>query len=213
MTLVSTVSVFSATQVPIQMQKVRDSVRKSNIDGMKKAIDEYYQDTNCYPQTIPTCKNPLALGDLLIKDNIPCDPSTKLSYTYVPEINECPQKFQLYANLEYLSDKIIDRVGCRYGCGPECQFNFGVASSNQNLNPFCTENVPPASQTETPAPTSAPHKNEGEHEQFVCSPSGVCEEYERPEYSGCPDIYLNDPNCQNACSDKKNRCHDARGKR
>jgi len=207
--LIAGVSVFSAVEVPIQLQKARDAVRKGGLDTMKKAIDEYYQDSNCYPQTIPTCTNSLILGSLVINDNLPCDPKTSLSYTYVPEISECPKWFQLYANLEYTQDKIIDKIGCRYGCGPNCQFNYGVASPNQNLNPFCEAEIPTTPPVSSPDPLPSP---EPQQLQYVCSPSGVCEVYANPELSGCPDVYLNDPLCQDACSIRENRCHDARGK-
>ena len=209
LTLIAGVSVFSAVQVPIQLQKSRDAVRKGGLDTMKKAIDEYYQDANCYPQTVPTCTNSLILGSLVINDNLPCDPKTALSYTYVPEISECPKWFQLYANLEYTQDKIIDKIGCRYGCGPDCQFNYGVSSPNQNLNPFCQAEIPTSPPESSPDPSPSPQP---EQLQYVCSPSGVCEVYANPELSGCPDVYLNDPLCQDACPIRENRCHDARGK-
>jgi len=192
--IIGLLSIFSAIYGPAQLQKARDAVRKQQIDRIKGAIEEYYQDEDCYPQTIPNCKNSISNGNLVLLDRIPCDPLNKLSYTYVPEIAVCPKSYQLYANLEYLQDKIIDKIGCRNGCGPECQFNYGTASSNEKLNPFC-EGEPTENQL-----------------QFVCSPSGSCEIYQSPEESGCPDIYLNDPACQNKCSDPKNRCHDARGK-
>ncbi|KKP48210.1 MAG: Type II secretion system protein G [Candidatus Woesebacteria bacterium GW2011_GWA1_33_30] len=206
--IIGSASIFSVIQIPVQLQKAKDAVRKSNLDSMKKAIDEFYQDSNCYPQTIPACKNALVLGSLVIKDNLPCDPKTSLSYTYVPEISECPKWFQLYANLEYTNDRIIDKIGCRFGCGPNCQFNYGVASPNQNLNPFCEAETlsDPISSLES-SPTPIP-----EQLQYVCSPSGNCEIYANPELSGCPDVYLNDSLCQRACSERENRCHDARGK-
>ncbi|HCR36396.1 hypothetical protein A2130_04225 [Candidatus Woesebacteria bacterium GWC2_33_12] len=213
--LIGGITIFSAVEIPAQMQKVRDAVRKTHIDTMKKAIDEYYQDSGCYPQTIPTCKNSLILGDLVIKDNLPCDPKLKLSYTYVPEVSECPKWFQLYANLEYTSDSIIDRVGCRNGCGPICQFNYGAASSNQKLNPFCEQSSPsaPGAPASEPSPSPDPDPEGSEIQlQYVCSPSGACEAYIDPALSGCPNVYLNDPLCQNACEDRDNRCHDSRGK-
>lgn len=213
--LIGVITVFSATEVPAQMQKSRDAVRKVHIDTVKKVIDEYYQDAGCYPQTIPTCKNSLILGDLVIKDNIPCDPKSKLSYTYVPEISDCPKWFQFYTNLEYTSDSIIDKVGCRNGCGPVCQYNYGVASSNQKLNPFCEQSStpPPGPPGSEPSPSPDPDPLGSEIQlQYVCSPSGACEAYANPGLSGCPDVYLNDPTCQDACSERENRCHDSRGK-
>lgn len=201
-TIIALLVAYSTIEIPNQLMKVRDAVRKQNLDTTKKAIEEYYQDTNCYPKDIPTCTNKLANGDLVILDKIPCDPKSKLSYTYVAEISDCPKWYHLYSNLEYLSDKIIDKVGCRSGCGPNCQFNYGVSSANQKLDSLCNQPAPVAS----PMPSSAPSI------QYVCSPSGSCIEFTNPEKSGCPDVYLDDSTCQNACGDKDKRCHDSSGK-
>lgn len=188
--------VFSTVFAPVQIQKARDAVRKSHLDTIKKSINEFYTDKNCYPQTIPVCNNSLVNGNLVLLDKIPCDPLLRLSYTYVPEASECPKFFELYANLEYLNDKTIDKINCRQGCGPNCQFNYGVSSPNQNLDVYCNEN----NQENIPVL------------QYVCTPSGACEVYQDPEVSGCPDVYINDPTCQEACKPRENRCHDARGK-
>lgn len=203
LTITSVISVFSAVNAPTQLQKARDAVRKLQIDRIKKAVQEYYQDNDCYPQIIPVCTNSISSGTMTYLDKIACDPKTKLSYTYVPEISECPQWYQLYGNLEHEKDKIIDKIGCRNGCGPDCQFNYGVSSTNQTLDPFCGISV---STDEPEIP------EEDMPEQYVCAPSGSCEVFADPEISGCPDIYLNDPTCQDACNQRKNRCHDARGK-
>jgi type II secretory pathway pseudopilin PulG len=202
--LVSALIIFSAVAVPVQIQKARDAVRKDNLDRVKKAAEEYYQDTNCYPIALPVCGNDIVLGDLKLLDNIPCDPKTRLSYVYVPETTACPSWFQIYGNLEYITDKIIDRVGCRNGCGPDCQFNYGVSSTNQKLNPYCEASLPVV-------PTAEP-ESEKLPDQYVCAPGGACEIFVNPQDSGCPDIYLDDPTCQNQCSEKEKRCHDSRGK-
>lgn len=205
LTLIGSLSAFSVVSGQVQFKKARDASRKIHLDEIKKSIEEYYQDTNCYPQTIPSCQNSLQSGELVILDNIPCDPKSKLSYTYVPEVSECPNWYQIYANIEFTDDKVIDKIGCREGCGPNCQFNYGVSSVNQKLNPFCNETPPNPEALPTPIPEI--------QSQYVCSPGGACEVYNNPEISGCPDVYLNDPLCQDACSDKKNQCHDARGKK
>lgn len=209
--VIGALGVFSTTTIPGQLQKARDSVRKGNIDRVKKAIEEYYSDANCYPIALSVCGNSISLGDLQILDKIPCDPETKLSYVYVSETANCPKWFQLYGNLEYTSDKIIDKVGCRGGCGPDCQFNYGVASTNQKLNPYCSLTTPSPSGETSPIPTSTSAPGPGP-QQYVCAPGGACEIYANPEISGCPDIYPNDPTCQNQCSQKEKRCHDSRGK-
>jgi len=206
--VISLLLISAVVAAPKQLVKARDSIRKNNIRRIVSAIEEVYQDTNCYPNSIPLCTNPIIQGDLTVLDKIPCDPKTKNSYVYVPENSTCPKWFQLYGILENTNDSIIDKVGCREGCGPQCQFNFGIASTNQVLDPFCSESSP------TPGPSSTPDtetKTETVN-QYVCSPGGACEIYANPEISGCPDIYVNDPTCQNKCQEKIYRCHDAKGK-
>lgn len=207
--LVGVMVVFSMLYVPAQIAKARDAERKGNIDAIGKFIEEYYADVGCYPVSIPDCDNPFKLGDKAYISNLPCDPRTKDSYVYVSEISSCPGWFQLYGNLEYAQDKIIDELGCRNGCGPKCQFNYGTASTNVRLNPFCQQTSTPSTSPSTLVPTLAPIK-----QQYVCAPGGGCEVFAYPELSGCPDIYLDDPTCQGGqwCSDPKYRCHDARGK-
>lgn len=208
LTITGIISVFSAVNGPTQLQKARDGVRKSQIDRIKKAIEEYHIDTNCYPKTIPTCTNSIFSGDMTYLDKIACDPKSKLSYVYVSEISDCPKWYQLYGNLEYTLDKIIDKIGCREGCGPDCGFNYGVSSTNQDLDPYCKQIEIPAFGGSTPQPTITPDVPL----QYVCAPNGVCEVFANPEISGCPDVYINDPLCQGACDKKINTCHDDRGK-
>ena len=203
--LLSALAVFFFLGVPIQIAKARDANRKASINRVVKAVEEYDGDVGCYPVSLPQCGYPFFLEDKIYLPDLPCDPETNDSYVYVSEISSCPSWFQLYGNLEYTQDSIIDRLGCRNGCGPKCQFNYGSSSTNQKLNPFCEVALVP-----TPMPTgaAAPPTNL----QYVCAPGGACEVFVFPEESGCPDIYLNDPACQNQCSDPKNRCHDSRGK-
>jgi len=203
--VISGLIIFSVTTtaIPLQLAKARDSVRKSSIRRVASAIEEMYQDTNCYPESIPLCTNPLKQGSQTIINKIPCDPKSKNSYVYVPELSDCPKWFQLYGILENTDDPIIEKVGCTNGCGPICQFNFGIASTNQVLDPYCGEISP------TPNPSPEPSEPVN---QYACSPGGDCEIYSNPEISGCPNIYINDPTCQEKCEYKEYRCHDARGK-
>ncbi|MFH1971230.1 MAG: type II secretion system protein [Patescibacteria group bacterium] len=203
LTVISLLTIFSFISIPKQLIKTRDSIRKSNIRKVATAIEEIYQDTNCYPESIPLCTYPLQQGTQTIINQLPCDPKTKNSYIYVPESSSCPKWFQLYGILENIDDPIIEKIGCTNGCGPICQFNFGIASTNQVLDPYCNEISP------TPGPSPEPTEPV---DQYVCAPSGDCETYANPEMSGCPDIYINDSECQGKCRYREYRCHDARGK-
>lgn len=209
-TLLGILIFFSLIFFPAQFAKARDAERKANLNKVGKYIEDYYTDTDCYPLSIPLCGGPLKLGEKIYISDLPCDPETGDSYVYVSEISFCPSWFQLYGNLEYTKDTIIDKVGCRNGCGPECQFNYGIASSNVRLNFLCQDSNIVSTPEEVPEPTPG---SPSDNLQYVCAPGGECELFAHPELSGCPDIYLNDPTCQdNPCKDPKYRCHDARGK-
>jgi type II secretory pathway pseudopilin PulG len=205
--VLAAVIILSVLNVPVLLAKARDARRKADIDEMGKYIEEYYADSGCYPATLPDCGNPFSLNDKVYIASLPCDPQTGNSYVYVPEISNCPGWFQLYGNLEYTQDSIIDKLGCRNGCGPKCQFNYGTSSTNQKLNPFCQTTATPAPPIPSPTPSFT-------NLQYVCAPGGGCEVFANPGASGCPNIYLNDPTCQGntQCSNPKNRCHDSRGK-
>jgi hypothetical protein len=92
--------------------------------------------------------------------------------------------------LENTQDPDIDKVGCRnYGCGPECQYNYGLASTNIMVNMGCTP-------------------------YYACAPGGECADFEDPLISGCPEIFPEDPDCGGVnCNKKEYRCHDSRGKK
>lgn len=187
--------ILSYLSIPTIQARVRDARRKADLHKMAIAIADYEDVNNCYPVSLPVCKTEFKDDTTTIVSSIPCDPETNDSYVYVSENADCPSWFQLYTILEYEEDKLIDEVGCTYGCGPDCQFNYGVASPNQNLDPYCS----PEGQIEDPA-------------EYVCDPAGTCEVYEDPEISGCPDIYPDDPTCQDQCEPRENRCRDERGK-
>jgi type II secretory pathway pseudopilin PulG len=191
--ILSALLIFAVINIPSLMSRARDAVRKAHHDSMKKSLDVYYEAANCYPVTIPSCGYALEYNSTVIRDSIPCDPESGVSYTYLAEQSACPKSFRLFTNLEYLDDPSIAKVQCSAGCGPGCNYNYGVASSNQNLG-SCSD-------------------PENLAQQFVCAPgNSSCEVFEDPGLSGCPNIYLDDPTCQNACGDPHNRCHDSSGK-
>lgn len=202
--IIAVLTVFAVLSIPQQISKARDALRKNHIRTVASAIEEYSDDKGCYPVSLPLCGNSFQNGDDILVRSLPCDPKTKNSYVYVAQGGNCPGWFQLYGILENSADPIIAKVGCTNGCGPNCQFNFGRASTNQILDPFCRIDPPPE---EAPLPSI-----EETVKQYVCSPAGVCEDYANPEASGCPDIYPDDATCQNKCEDRNFRCHDARGK-
>lgn len=171
------------------LKSTRDVKRKSDLQNIAKALEEFYFDKNYYPTMLSDCGSNFAVGESVLMSSIPCDPVTGVDY-YFESCNQTNTWYRLYANLEESGDADIDEAGCRYGCGPDCNYNYGVASSNINLATCGTK--------------------------YVCAPgggrSGSCEIYEFPERSLCPKIYYNDPSCSNECGNPDNRCQNASGK-
>ncbi|KKQ24095.1 MAG: General secretion pathway protein G [Candidatus Roizmanbacteria bacterium GW2011_GWC2_37_13] len=192
--------------IKAQLTKARDARRKLDFNLITKNLEQDYDSIGYYPQTLASCNQ---------SDSIPCDPKTKTDYIYLSDGNEQSAWFKLYANLERDDDQIIDIVGCRYGCGPECQYNFGVSSPNIGLD-YCLPDITP-----TPTfiePTSTPAAPRPTPILYACSPAsgpmpeGQCEAYDDPILSECPKVYPNDPTCANECGDRDNRCRNASGK-
>lgn len=169
-------------------KKARDARRKADLEKIKVALYDYYFDKNCFPKNLPGCGQNLDSSGVIYLNNFPCDPSQKISYGYQVQEGECGQWFKILANLENTQDPDIKKVGCSAGCGPNCEFNYGLSSTNIKVNQDCVT-------------------------YYACTPSGECVAFEDPQTSRCPLVFENDSTCNNACLARENRCHDERGKR
>lgn len=189
----------SSIYIGSNIQKGRDAKRKTDLAILTNTIEEYYSSVGCYPDSLVSCNQKFSYGSDVFMSAMLCDPKTGINYTYVNDNLTCPQLFTIYTNLEYKKDPRIDEVGCTYGCGPDCLYNYGVASPNTTLIK-CTPSV-------TPTPTPV---------QYVCAPGGGqeghCEAFEDPALSECPKIYPDDPTCNNECNIPANRCKNSSGK-
>lgn len=178
---------FSALAVPTQLKKARDAKRKSDLEKIKIALYDYHFDSNCFLKTLPACGERFGSEEMAYLAHFPCDPQ-KNPYGYQTEDKECSQWFKVLTNLENNQDSGIAKVGCQNGCGSECEYNYGLASSNIRVNEGCVA-------------------------YYACTPSGNCEEFEDPSLSQCPRIFENNSTCNDVCGEKENRCHDERGKK
>ena len=170
-----------------QLQKGRDAKVKEDFIQIRNALTQYYDDTGCFPVSLPACGQSFTNKSFVYYHKFPCN-WFNVPYTYQTDGLSCPKWYKLLTNLENLKDKSIDMSGCKYGCGLACNYNYGISSSNIKLNENCVQ-------------------------QFACSTNGECILYADPKASRCPEVYENDPNCQNQCSKKSNQCHDERGKK
>lgn len=110
-----------------QLFKSNDAKRKSDIEMLTVAIEEYEKDHNCYPHPTTVnldCKPGDGLSDYIAK--IPCDPVTGASYYYDYDLSStCPKWFRLSAKLEDESDSAAQDY-----CGPSGSFNYYQSSPN-----------------------------------------------------------------------------------
>jgi len=110
-----------------------DSRRKSDLNRLAVALEDYYGDNNCYPKEL-FCTPADKADDLKpYLGTVPCDPITGESYYYEPEAVDCPQYYRIYTNLKREDDLQVAEVDCQYGCGPDYAYNYGVSSPNVRL--------------------------------------------------------------------------------
>lgn len=203
-----------------QINKAKDMERKADLERLRIAFNDYYNDDQCYP--VDTILDNCGGQELVpYLGEIPCDPVYKLPYCYIADGSSCSQSFKLLAPLTNSFDPIIKKLFCDTGiyCGyePECDalinppagsdytgFNYGVTSGNVQLaNPDAT---PAPSTTPSPSPSATPGG-------FACSAGNVgggipgsCNSYADPEGAGCPDSW-EASDCNSECTlDPTNWC-------
>ncbi|GIK84514.1 MAG: hypothetical protein BroJett025_11360 [Patescibacteria group bacterium] len=148
--------IIALTLLPDQISKGRDGRRKSDLQKIKIAFENYYSDKDCYPP--PEILDNCGSSDLSpYLASIPCDPQTKTKYLYAPEDNGCPHYYRVFSNLEVDVDPVIMQLGCHTasGCGAYAffgeelgldalEYNYGVS---EGVPVYVTEgNIPPGTQ-------------------------------------------------------------------
>lgn len=132
-----------------QMNKARDSKRKSELTTLSKVLEDWYNDKGCYPQPDEICYDDSGTNYCHICGSEPtspsinpylpsliCDPNhPQKKYTYEVDNTICPKKYWIYTALANTTDPIIGQLGCQNGCGPygDINYNFGVSSPGENV--------------------------------------------------------------------------------
>jgi len=169
----------------VQLGRSRDARRKADVEKIKIAFEEYYNDNGCYPPAdiLDNCEGPQLQPYL---DKIPCDPFTGEPYLYVPATNQC-SGYQLLTILEDNNDPDITQVGCggELLCGFGA-YNWGVSSG-----------VPMGAGLGGGGGTGGPI--------YACDPQGICNVYGDPTGAGCP-VTFSASDCQNRCSNPALQC-------
>jgi prepilin-type N-terminal cleavage/methylation domain-containing protein len=174
-----------------QRQKAEDARVKSDLERLRIAFEDYYNDNNCYPpsdwfDSADDC-NSSKLQPYL--NMIPCDPRTGMPYVMEYVNSQC-SGFRLYGTLVNNQDPAVTSL-----CSPSgsTSGNYGVSSSNTTVSVKC--DVASSSPSSSALPSSAP----GPYAcQWTSDPSGrVCKVFGFP--NSCPISFDVIGTCQAYC--------------
>ena len=155
------IGVFIALNPLQTYNRAIDTQKKADMSKFKKAMEEYYNDTGCYPPPTKLCFTGGKNGNLAGKlscimcgtektspkftpylDPIPCDPNYPAkNYLYNVDSAVCPKLYRLYANLNISNDPDGITEGCgNGGCGvaPGYGYDYGVTSPGTAVNATTT---------------------------------------------------------------------------
>jgi prepilin-type N-terminal cleavage/methylation domain-containing protein len=203
-TIVGSLSVAGFAGFQASAQKGRDANRKDDLQRIKVAFEDYYNDNDCYPASgsLAICGSSELQPYL---QSIPCDPITDDPYLYAPLANAC-SGYRLHAALENDQDNSIEDIGCdqQTGCGYDSDYNYGIAVGVMVYDPNGTAAQNGGNPTPTPtvAPSSSPASSpSGPIYEYACDNSGVCNRYEvgHPALLTCPVTYQS-TDCNSECA-------------
>ena len=162
--------------------KAADAKMKSDLDRLKIAFEDYYNDHNCYPPAAwfassSDCNS----GNLRPYLNaIPCDPKTGLPYKLETDVSGCGW-YKLYGKTTSTPDS--------YCTGGVC---YGYIVSSSNIATTFSPTPSPSSSI-APSPTPSPSPS-GSNLYYYCSSLNNCSSY-NPTLFSCTPSYTNDPYC------------------
>ncbi len=169
-----------------QIDKARDADRKTDLQRLKTAFEDYFNDYECYPPITILSGPSDGLKPYL--DQIPLDPVTKLPYFI--EHTSCVS-YRILTTLDNDSDPVINSLNCQPNCGYSPADNYGIASSNLPVS-----SNPVAAPSPSPSPAII--------EYYAWDETCNCT-FRGTSLPLCTDYWTN--SCQEACS-PENQCPD-----
>ncbi|MFH1561736.1 MAG: type II secretion system protein [Patescibacteria group bacterium] len=138
-----------------QINKGRDGQRKDDLETIRIAFEDYFNDHGCYPETnvLEECD-----GDELVPylNSIPCDPQTNEPYVVLTEESGCNNWYKVYSLLENTDDLAIAKLGLSTTPIVDGQLvNYGVSSPNVSVGSAvytCPSGQPPVRATTCHSP-------------------------------------------------------------
>lgn len=145
-----------------QLDKAKDTQRKRDLEQVKRALDVYYNDNNCYPTKLQSIPFGLEWKDsgsgVVYMKKVPQDKDcakTGYCYTYQTDASDCPQWNVLYTRLSRPTNALTSCLMFQ-ACGYlQTRYNYCVMSGNVDCS-YVKSNPLPIPTTPTPGPTSAP---------------------------------------------------------
>lgn len=171
-----------------QRLKAEDAKIKADLEKLRIAFEDYYNDNNCYPPEeffdgADDCGSS-ALAPYL--NTIPCNPKSGMPYILEYVGGQC-DGFRLYTTLNLSQDPNAQAL-CT-SSGGSLLGNYGVSSSNTTVRIACED--PGSSPTPTPTPGTYGC-------QWSTEPSGrICQNVGYP--NDCPISFNNIDICDAYC--------------
>ena len=177
-----------------QLDKVKDAQRKRDLEQVKRALDVYYNDNNCYPTKLQSIPFGLEWKDsgsgVVYMKKVPQDPDcsrTGYCFVYQTDATGCPQWNVLYTRLSRPTNSLTSCLMFQ-ACGYlQVKYNYCVMSGNADCayiksNPLPAPVIPTSGPTSAPTggPTSPPTPTPTQAPGGNCSPnyfavsSGLC---------------------------------------
>ncbi len=179
-----------------QLLKGYDAVRKADLQALKKAFEEYYEDNGCYPSQVLTALPPDRNGNIHYTytcgsnvlspylNSMPCDPNTDTPYDifFYPSGAECADTYMIYSTLANALDPDGQDL-------PLCTRTYSVYSPGLSRGVLLA----------------------GCSGQVICPRlygcvSGSCTLIAEDSYPLCFPSYCDDPNCNGVCSNPSYEC-------
>lgn len=150
--ILAVLMILALSLVPRQLEKARDGERKGDLQKIKIAFEDYYNDNGCYPSAtvLQNCGGVSPVSHELSPylQKIPCDPKDQSYYLYLPHDNSggagtC-DGFRVWANLEKNDDPVIGQIKCdgAIGCGAFAYFESEIGLTALQYNYGVSEGVP-----------------------------------------------------------------------